>query len=121
MLDALLDRQDLPDAFFCSSDITAVTLLLHLAARKIGVPSRVSVIAVDNIAFGRYCYPPLTTLDVPKWEMGAIAARMLLDMIADGSEAQGEIHRIVPAGRIVVRRSVRRKTPPAQPDSGKET
>ncbi|MBQ7378829.1 MAG: LacI family DNA-binding transcriptional regulator [Clostridia bacterium] len=106
--DTLLKSNFLPDAIFCSSDIVAVALLQALAAREIRVPSKISVVAVDNIFLGQFCYPPLTTLDVPKREMGMCATRMLLGMIADGSMAQGNIHRIIPAGRMIVRRSSKR-------------
>ena len=106
--DTLLKESNLPDAVFCSSDIVAVALLQSLAAREVRVPSKISVLAVDNIFLGRFCYPPLTTLDVPKREMGMSAARMLLGMITDGSLAQGNIHRVIPAGRMIVRRSTRR-------------
>ena len=119
-VDAMIGDNALPGAIFCSSDVVAVELLQAFAARGVRIPSKVSVVAVDNIVLGHFCYPPLTTLDVPKDEMGVCAARMLLGMIADGSMAQGDIHRTVPAGRMIVRHSAKQVPPSEITQSKKE-
>ena len=88
-------------------DLGTANVLIYVDGKGV-VIREPSVVAVDNIFLGQFCYPPLTTLDVPKREMGMCATRMLLGMIADGSMAQGNIHRIIPAGRMIVRRSTKR-------------
>lgn len=58
-----------------------------IAARKQGlhIPRDVSIIGFDNIAWGSLNDPPLTTLDVPKHQIGTEAARRLL-VLLDASE-----------------------------------
>ncbi|MBX3064784.1 MAG: LacI family DNA-binding transcriptional regulator [Anaerolineae bacterium] len=52
-------------------------------ARSIGwqVPRDLSVIGFDNIQWAEMSDPPLTTLDVPKRQLGVEAARRILDLL----------------------------------------
>ncbi len=58
------------------------------AARMMGkrVPEALSVIGFDNIAWAALNDPPLTTLDVPKRQMGKEAAHRLLSLLTDSGE-----------------------------------
>ena len=50
----------------------------------IRIPEDVSVVGFDDLTYSSISHPPLTTLRVPKQEMGRIAVRRLRDMIRDG-------------------------------------
>ena len=47
----------------------------------ISVPKEVSITGFDDLEFSRIIQPPLTTLKVPSYEMGNMAARKLLEAI----------------------------------------
>jgi LacI family transcriptional regulator len=60
-----------------------MTLGALLAVRELGlrVPDEVSVVSFDDMEWAPLANPPLTALAQPTYEMGATAARMLLDKI----------------------------------------
>lgn len=81
-LEAWLDTSPaLPTAFFADNDNIAVGALKAFASRGIRVPEDVSVVGFDDLAFTAFSTPPLTTVHVPKIELGRMAVRLLLDKI----------------------------------------
>ncbi|NLG83829.1 MAG: LacI family transcriptional regulator [Firmicutes bacterium] len=80
-ISAALDEGLDPTAVFCFCDEMAVGVLRVLAARGIRVPEEIAVISCDNLAFSAVLHPPLTTVDIPEFEMGVEAARILLNKI----------------------------------------
>ena len=48
------------------------------------IPDDISMVAFDDLTFSSICNPPLTTLRVPKQDMGRVAVRRIRDMIRDG-------------------------------------
>lgn len=78
---ALLDRGTAFDALFCVSDRTALGALDALREAGIRVPDDILVIGFDNIAQASHTNPPLTTVHVPKAELGSFAMRRLHALI----------------------------------------
>lgn len=74
------------------------------ATKEIGlrVPDDLSITGYDDIQFLDRMSPALTTVHVPKYEMGAQATQKLLDMIA-GDDSSASIVRVQP--RLIVRNS----------------
>jgi DNA-binding LacI/PurR family transcriptional regulator len=97
----LLRRRPRPTAVFCYNDITAIGALRALHEAGVRVPEQVSVIGFDDIALAAYAAPPLTTVAQPKYEMGQLAMRMLLDLIS----RRGPVQNVVLQGELVVRGS----------------
>lgn len=91
----LMDRG--ATAIFTANDELAAGTLA--AAREAGrrVPEDLSVVGFDDIPMARDLWPPLTTLHVPRMEMGRTAARMAL---YGGGERRVEI-----GTHVVVRES----------------
>lgn len=75
--DILMDT-DRPTALFAASDNMAYGV--YKAANECGlsVPEDLSVISFDNIDTSEFVNPPLTTVKVPKEEMGRIAVKLLI-------------------------------------------
>ena len=71
----------LPKAFYISSDLMAMAGLRELYQLGIRVPDEVAVIGMSNIEMSQYANPPLTTINVPTYEMGITAARVLMERI----------------------------------------
>lgn len=71
----------LPDALYISSGLMAMAGLRALYQLGIRVPDEVAVIGMSNIEMSQYANPPLTTVNVPTFEMGITAARVLMDRI----------------------------------------
>jgi len=68
-------------ALFCANDEVAAGALR--AARELGrrVPEDLSIVGFDNVAISLCVDPPLTTVNVPKEEMGKSAVHRLFELI----------------------------------------
>lgn len=80
---AMAKKGRLPSAIICANDTVATGVLKALGESGVLVPSQVSVIGFDNIDNSAYLSPSLTTIDVPKVELGRYATKVLLDRILD--------------------------------------
>ena len=69
-----------PTAIFCGNDKVAMNCYSALAELGMRVPDDVAVIGFDNIAhIAEGLLPPLTTMQLPHYEMGKWAARYLME------------------------------------------
>jgi len=117
--DSLFDNQDkldlaigelrklAPDALICSSDRVAIQLITRMHAAGIHIPGDVSIIGFDDIETADIVNPPLTTMQVPRTEMGRRAALMLVHQL-EGEEYLASSVVIYP--KLVVRESVKPKS-----------
>jgi DNA-binding LacI/PurR family transcriptional regulator len=67
-----------PTAFICVNDIMAVGVLRALREKGLRVPEDVSVTGFDNIRLAEFCEPPLTTVHIPRDEIGRLAFAALI-------------------------------------------
>ena len=74
------------------------------AAQALGlrVPDDLAIVGFDNLAYPDYGGVPLTTVDQPRYQIGATAARMLLERIHGRAE---RAERVVLATHLIVRGS----------------
>ena len=77
----LWDEADPPTAVLAGNDLLAVGAVKALKQRGLRVPEDVAVAGFDDFEFAEYTDPPLTTLHVPGFEMGHLAATTLIDRI----------------------------------------
>jgi DNA-binding LacI/PurR family transcriptional regulator len=80
----LLGAPNPPDAIVCGSDVLAVGAVQEARRRGLAVPGDVAVAGFDDFAFSSYVEPPLTTVAIPGYQMGQLAAEMVLAEI-DGT------------------------------------
>jgi len=71
------------DAIFCCNDTTAMGALSELKKYNIKVPKEVSVVGFDDITLSSFCTPSLSTVRVPKLEIGKESYRLLTEIIAN--------------------------------------
>jgi LacI family transcriptional regulator len=91
-------------AIFAANDESAYGAQLGLYRRGIRVPEDVSLVGYDDLPGSAYLTPPLTTVRQPLLDMGTLAARALLDLIAGRRPAVDG----APAVQLVVRDTTRR-------------
>ncbi len=82
-LRSLLDAGAEFTAVVAGNDLIALGCYDVFAERGIDCPGDVSVVGFNDMPFLDKLRPPLTTVAVPHQQIGAEAARMLLDAIAD--------------------------------------
>ena len=98
----LLALEEPPTAVFACSDLMAIGVIAAAAESGYRVPVDLSLVGFDDIELASYTTPALTTVRRPKYQMGAIAARMLLEhMQQDDLIPQRQIL----ATELVVRKS----------------
>ena len=100
----LMSLENPPDAIFCANDMMALGCLDALHERGLKVPEDVAVIGFDDREIAQYARPPLTTLVLPHYEMGVIAAELLIDTAAGLASKPNQIK---VECELVERRSVR--------------
>jgi LacI family transcriptional regulator len=83
----LLNSPDPPSAIFACNDLMAMGALR--AAREVGleVPAQLSIIGFDDIYLSAFTTPTLSTIRLPKREMGRLAGQILLRRIQDHTRA----------------------------------
>ncbi|WP_372395548.1 LacI family DNA-binding transcriptional regulator [Azospirillum sp. HJ39] len=94
-----LDRP--PTAILASNDMSAMGVLNATAERGIDVPSQLSLVGFDDIQLASFARINLTTTHLPKRDMGAAAAGLLMNRI-DSKEQLSQQTVIFPT-RLVVR------------------
>lgn len=78
----LLDANPDATAIFATNNILAGGALQALRTRGRNVPGDVSLVGFDDVPWMSFVDPPLTTVAQPAREIGAEAAKLLLDRIA---------------------------------------
>jgi len=104
-LPLLLSVDDPPSAVFCYNDLTAIGLID--SARRVGLvlPQDLAVVGFDDIAFARFCYPPLTTVAQPIAELGRRAIELMLALLSDDAQSAAPGRNVTLKGELVVRAS----------------
>lgn len=69
------------DAVFCANDTLAIGVMEELRRQKIEVPGDIAVIGFDDIYAARFHSPPLSTVHVPKMDLGKEAYKLLIEII----------------------------------------
>jgi LacI family transcriptional regulator len=102
----------LPDALVCGNDEIAVGVMNALAANGLRVPDDIAVTGWDDNNFATLVTPALTTVHQSTNDLGAVAARLLVQLINQEDLTATEV--ILPS-QLVVRGSCGCPTPSANP------
>ncbi len=101
----LLLQPDAPEAFFCASNEMAFGALRAARELKIPVPERLAIAGFTDSPVAMLSEPPLTTISQPIQQLGAAAARMLLDVIETPPDAALQPREIVLQPQLCIRKS----------------
>ncbi|MBN1934066.1 MAG: LacI family DNA-binding transcriptional regulator [Anaerolineae bacterium] len=78
----LLALDERPTAIFASSDLMALGAVSAAYAAGLHVPQDVSIVGFDDIPLAASWHPPLTTVQQPLYQMGRMAAQMIVALAA---------------------------------------
>jgi len=90
-----------PTAVICVNDFMAVGVLRELREQGLKVPVDISVTGFDNIKLSEYCYPPLTTVHIPRDQIGL----MVFQCLVTESEPKSPGRELVLDPELVLRES----------------
>ncbi len=102
--DAFAELPVKPTAMFVTADRLAIGFVHRLRERGLQVPGDVAVVGYDDIEYNEFLEVPLTTVALPRQELGRLAAELLFGRIAAG-DVGSEPHQIQLAPRLIVRAS----------------
>lgn len=83
LFSSLLQRVPDIDAVFAQSDEMALGVLIECKARGIRVPEDVGICGFNDLEFSAYTEPSLTTVHIPRYDIGYRVADMLLRAVRD--------------------------------------
>jgi DNA-binding LacI/PurR family transcriptional regulator len=89
---ALVGRRELPTAVIAANDMMALGVLHGLLAAGLRVPDDVSLVGFDDVAFASLSQPPLTTVCLPRAELGRRAVEALLATLEHPERMGIELH-----------------------------
>ena len=98
----IVESSEPTTAIFAGNDALAMAVIRALARRGVRVPNDMSVVGFDDSPRCEESDPQLTTVYVPKEDLGAECARFLMEKISNPGSASGA--RVMPT-RLIVRGS----------------
>jgi LacI family transcriptional regulator len=75
----LMELEPRPTALLCANDLLALDAMRGCIEQGLSVPGDVSVIGFDDIEFCANARVPLTSISVPRYQLGATAAGLLIE------------------------------------------
>jgi LacI family gluconate utilization system Gnt-I transcriptional repressor len=80
-----------PRAVFCGTDVIAAGAIQECVRRGIAVPETIAIAGYDDLEIAAELVPALTTVRMPRYEIGQVAAR-LMDACLDGRQPAERVH-----------------------------
>lgn len=77
----LLENKQRPSAIFAANDQMAIGVIKATHYLGIKVPEQLSLIGFDDLAIATFVYPSLTTVHQHIYELGTLAAQLLIDLV----------------------------------------
>ncbi|RED93418.1 LacI family DNA-binding transcriptional regulator [Marinoscillum furvescens] len=101
-IEKLMQKPVAPDAFFFSSDFTALGAVKHLQSINFKIPDQIGIVGFGNDQVTQYFNPALSSVDQKSIQMGDEAARIFMDCLQHGSDTTKQV---VLAPKLIVRKS----------------
>ena len=101
-IESFLARKDRPTAIFTVNDLIALDTLKVAKKLRLRVPEDLSLVGFDNIDIVSHLEVPLTTVHQAKYEMGAEAAKILIEKI---EKKDNTLKKVVLPTQLVIRKS----------------
>ncbi|HEU0180421.1 MAG TPA: LacI family DNA-binding transcriptional regulator [Blastocatellia bacterium] len=109
--DEILRLKPMPTAIVSGNDLMAIGALRELKGAGLRVPQDISVIGFDDISFAALTDPPLTTILIPRSDIGENAVEALIHTIRAADNLGREF-------KVGARLVVRESTGAARPEGG---
>ncbi len=102
IIEDLIYKHDLPNAFYCENDLVAIGAIKKLKDNGYKVPEDIAIMGFTETRMAKLVTPPLSSVKQPTFEMGKKVAELLLKHI-DNDTLEPET--IVLNGELNIRRS----------------
>lgn len=98
----LLSLKKIPTAVFVASDVIAFGAMDYIKRKGMKIPDDMALVGFDNTSLSGYVDPPLTTINLPGFDIGVNAASLLIDIMEDGNKSN---KKIILDADMIIRRS----------------
>ncbi|TFE28603.1 LacI family DNA-binding transcriptional regulator [Cohnella luojiensis] len=105
----LFDKKIEFTAVYAANDEMALGVYKACAEYNIRIPEQLAVVGVDNNRISKYVTPSLTTVNQPKYAMGAILAEKLLDQMNGNVFSEKRVFKV--DSELIIRQSSSSLTP----------
>ncbi|MDT5063095.1 MAG: LacI family transcriptional regulator [Acidobacteriota bacterium] len=113
----MFSASEMPTAVVVANDMMALGVIAECHERRLHVPDDISIVGFDDIAFASLSNPPLTTVCLPRVELGRKAVEALMATIEHPDSQGVEFH--IPT-YLVLRDSTAPVRDEAQPREGNQ-
>jgi LacI family transcriptional regulator len=100
----LWNSKNKPDAVFCFADILAIGALDACKELGIKVPKQLAIAGFGNDDTSRFVSPSITTMSQPSFEIGQLAAKIILEEIANENKQTLFIKEVIQS-TVIIRES----------------
>jgi LacI family transcriptional regulator len=87
----LLSIKKLPTAVFVASDVVAFGVIDAIKKSGMNIPEDIALVGFDNVNLSEYVDPPLTTVNLPGFDIGKNAANLLINIIKNNENKDKKI------------------------------
>lgn len=84
IVDKILSAEEPITALYCEDDVMALTIYKRLQERGVRVPEQIAIMGHDGLDMIKMVHPQITTIEQPRYEMGRLAAEILIEQIEQG-------------------------------------
>ncbi|MCX7711467.1 MAG: LacI family transcriptional regulator [Clostridia bacterium] len=101
----ILENCDLPTAVLAGNDIVALGVIQAIEEFGLSVPGDISVIGFDDISYASLNKIQLTTIHQPKYKIGELSAKVLIDRIQNPEEKKDSYE--ILESKLIIRKTCR--------------
>ncbi|WP_094550443.1 LacI family DNA-binding transcriptional regulator [Petroclostridium xylanilyticum] len=102
----ILQQKNPPTAIFATDDLKAIGVMKAAYSLGLKVPEDLSIMGHNDYDFAQMVEPPLSTVRVPIYELGKVAAEIMLEQIKNPGHPPKQV--ILPT-QLVIRNSIIKK------------
>lgn len=107
--EALLQSTPQPDGIVCANDYTAAAAMKVFRGNGIAIPEKVAIIGFSNYPISSILEPQISTIDDSAYEMGLVAAKILIQQIEDKDMQVLDYQEAIIKTKLIIRASSNRK------------
>lgn len=108
--EALLGATLLPDGIVCANDYTAAAAVKVFKNAGFRIPEQLAIVGFSNYPISTIIEPPISTIDDSAYDMGLVAAKILIHQIEDKDLQVLDYQEIIIRTNLIVRASSDRRS-----------
>ena len=106
--DTILKMPELPDGVFVANDQCAISCMQELKKAGINIPADIAFAGFNNDPTSCVIEPNLTTIDYKGYEMGEVAAKIMINHLSKTDDLQ-QTHSLILRSEMIIRGSSLKK------------